>query len=194
MRNLNIMNVLATEFEGVLLFEPRVFPDDRGYFLELWNQTRYSAAGLSTSFVQDNMSYSKRGVLRGLHLQHPRAQGKLVSVLQGEIWDVVIDVRRGSPSFGRWWGVTLSSQNKRQLYVPEGFAHGFAVTGEDALVLYKTTAEFAGGDETTVLWSDPALAITWPIVSPIVSAKDNLGLHLKEVPEDRLPLYLAGDR
>ncbi|MDE2506846.1 MAG: dTDP-4-dehydrorhamnose 3,5-epimerase [Planctomycetota bacterium] len=181
------MQVQATELPGVLLFEPRVHSDHRGYFIELWSEARYAAAGLPAKFVQDNMSYSRRGVLRGLHLQYPHAQGKLVSVLRGEIWDVAVDVRRDSERYGDWFGTTLSAENRRQLYIPEGFAHGFVVTGEEALVLYKVTDFHEPAAETTVLWSDPELGIRWPIAEPIVSAKDAAGLPLRAIAPERLP-------
>ena len=181
------MQVQATELPGVLLFEPRVHSDHRGYFIELWSEARYAAAGLPAKFVQDNMSYSRRGVLRGLHLQYPHAQGKLVSVLRGEIWDVAVDVRRDSERYGDWFGTTLSAENRRQLYIPEGFAHGFVVTGEEALVLYKVTDFHEPAAETTVLWSDPELGIRWPIAEPSVSAKDAAGLPLRAIAPERLP-------
>ena len=181
------MQAQATELPGVLLFEPRVHSDHRGYFIELWSQAHYAEAGLPAAFVQDNMSYSRRGVLRGLHLQHPHAQGKLVSVVRGEIWDVAVDVRRDSPRYGHWFGTALSSENRRQLYIPEGFAHGFVVTGDEALVLYKVTDFHQPAAETTVLWSDPAIGIRWPVETPIISTKDALGLPLREIPPERMP-------
>ena len=176
-----------TDLPGVLMFEPGVFSDHRGHFIELWQQTRYAEAGLPATFVQDNMSYSRRSVLRGLHLQYPHGQGKLVSVLRGKIWDVAVDLRRDSPRYKNWFGTELSSENRRQLYIPEGFAHGFVVTGEEALVVYKVTDFHQPAAETTVLWNDPEIGIQWPLDAPVVSAKDAAGLPLREIPPQRLP-------
>jgi dTDP-4-dehydrorhamnose 3,5-epimerase len=186
------MNVVPTELPGVVILEPRVFRDDRGYFLETWSRDRYAAAGLPAEFVQDNLSYSTRGVLRGLHYQHPRAQGKLVGVLRGEVYDVAVDIRRGSPTFGRWVGVTLSAENGRQLYVPVGFAHGFVVMGEEALFVYKCTAPYDPGGEGSIVWDDPDLGIRWPLpagAAPRLSPKDAAAPRLRDVPADRLPAY-----
>ena len=183
------MNVVETPLPGVLILEPKVFGDARGFFLETWNRRRHAEAGLPERFVQDNLSRSARGVLRGLHSQHPTAQGKLVSVLQGEVFDVAVDIRVGSPTFGRWAGVLLSGENIRQFWVPEGFAHGFVVTSESALFSYKCTDFYAPRDEVTVLWDDPDIGIDWPVASPTLSAKDAAGLRLKDVPPDRLPSY-----
>ncbi len=181
------MDVQTTPIPGVLLLTPRVFRDHRGYFLETWSQDRYQRAGLPAEFVQDNLSWSERNVLRGLHYQHPRAQGKLLSVLAGEVFDVVVDIRQGSPTFGRWWGVTLSSENARQVYVPPGLAHGFVVTGDSALVSYKCTAPYHPEDEGSVLWNDPELAIDWPVASPVLSAKDAAAKRLSAIERERLP-------
>ena len=183
------MNVIPTRLPGVLVIEPKVYGDSRGFFLETWNQSRYSEAGLPSAFVQDNLSYSANGVLRGLHLQVPTSQAKLVSVLIGEVFDVAVDVRVGSPTFGQWVGEILSAENRRQLYIPEGFAHGFAVTGETALFAYKCSTYYAPQDELTVLWNDPEIGIEWPHVTPTLSAKDRAGLPLREIPPDRLPIY-----
>jgi dTDP-4-dehydrorhamnose 3,5-epimerase len=180
------MKVVNTGLPGVVVIELRAFADERGYFMETYQKERYRAAGLP-DFVQDNVSRSIRGVVRGLHYQHPSAQGKLVSVLEGEIFDVALDIRSGSPTFGCWVGEVLSANNRRQLYVPEGFAHGFCATSEAALVLYKCTFLYDASYEGTVLWSDPDLAIPWPIATPIVSQKDGRGRRLKDIPVNRLP-------
>ncbi|MGA4643126.1 dTDP-4-dehydrorhamnose 3,5-epimerase [Limisphaera sp. 4302-co] len=180
------MKVLPCDLEGLLLIEPRVFGDARGFFLETWNERRYSEAGIRGPFVQDNLSFSRRGAVRGLHFQNPSAQGKLVYVLQGEVFDVAVDLRRSSPTFGRWYGVTLSADNKRQLYIPPGFAHGFAVVSETALFAYKCTAFYAPEHETTLLWNDPDLAIPWPVEDPVLSEKDRQGLRLRDLPEEKL--------
>ncbi|MCA1685411.1 MAG: dTDP-4-dehydrorhamnose 3,5-epimerase [Planctomycetia bacterium] len=183
------MNVIETDLPGVVIIEPRVFRDPRGYFLETWNQARYGAAGFPTGMVQDNVSYSAGGVLRGLHLQSPSSQAKLIAVLAGEVFDVAVDVRVGSPTFGRWAGALLSPENHRQLFIPAGFAHGFVVTGGGASVSYKCDAYYAPNDELTVLWNDPELGIDWPVHDPILSAKDQGGRPLREIPEARLPRY-----
>ncbi len=185
------MNVVQTELPGVGMLEPAVHGDARGFFMETWNRRRYENLGISAGFVQDNLSYSAKGVLRGLHFQHPNAQGKLVSVLRGEVFDVAVDVRLGSPSFGAWVGVTLSAENRRQLYVPEGFAHGFVVTGEAALFSYKCTAYYSPETEHSLLWSDPALGIDWPVEAPGVSAKDGSAPPLAQIAAEKLPRYAA---
>ena len=183
------MNVKPTRLPGVLLIEPRVFRDDRGYFFETWSRARYAEAGLPADFVQDNLSVSRAGVLRGLHYQHPTAQGKLVGVLRGEVFDVAVDIRAGSPTFGRWEGFLLSAENGRQLYVPEGFAHGFAVTSDEAIFSYKCTAPYDPSSEGSVRWDDPDLAIDWPVRSPALAPKDAAAPSLAEVPADRIPRY-----
>lgn len=168
------MNVVATEIPGVLLLEPRVFTDDRGAFFESFNAAAFAAAvGRPVSFVQDNQSTSRRHVLRGLHYQEPRPQGKLVRVVAGAIYDVAADIRPGSPSFGRWVGSELSAENRRQLWVPEGLAHGFLVLSESADVLYKTTDFYAPGCEKCLRWDDPTLGIRWPLSAPpLLSPRD----------------------
>ena len=185
------MNILPTGLPGVTILEPRVFRDDRGYFLETWNQSRYAEAGLTTRFVQDNVSSSARGVLRGLHYQQPSPQGKLVQALHGEIFDVAVDIRVGSPTFGRWEGVTLSAENGRQFYVPEGYAHGFVVVSEHALVSYKCTEYYQPKSEGSLRWDDPDLAIAWPVDVPRLSPKDLDAPRLREVPAERLPRFLS---
>lgn len=184
------MRITETALPGVLIIEPKVFGDERGYFMETWNQARYADAGLPGRFVQDNLSFSRRGVLRGLHFQNPNGQGKLVHVLQGEVFDVAVDIRRGSPSFGQWAGVTLSAENKRQFYIPPGFAHGFCVTSETALFVYKCTEFYDPKSEASLLWNDPAIAIDWPLEgAPELSAKDREAPTLAAFPADRLPPY-----
>ena len=183
------MNVSNTSLPGVVLIEPRVFADTRGFFLETWQQARYEEQGLPIRFVQDNLSSSVRGTLRGLHFQHPQGQGKLVYAVHGEIFDVAIDIRVGSPTFGRTCEFVLSSENKRQVYIPEGFAHGFCVTSERAVVMYKCTDFYAPHAENGVLWNDPDLAIRWPVQTPILSDKDRAYLLLRNIPQDRLPRY-----
>jgi dTDP-4-dehydrorhamnose 3,5-epimerase len=183
------MQVTKTELPGVLLIEPKVFGDSRGFFMELYSAERYAQHGVPASFVQDNLSKSVRGVLRGLHLQNPFAQGKLVFAAAGEIFDVVVDVRRGSPTFGRWYGAVLSDTNKRQLWVPPGCAHGFCVTSEEATFMYKCTDLYHPEAEVTVLYNDPALGIRWPVSEPTVSAKDAAGKPLAAIEPERLPVY-----
>jgi dTDP-4-dehydrorhamnose 3,5-epimerase len=180
------MNVVRCELEGLLILEPKKFGDARGFFMELWNQSRYQEAGLALSFVQDNISLSRRGTLRGLHFQNPSPQGKLVSVLDGEVFDVAVDLRRSSRTFGKWQGVTLSSENNRQFFVPAGFAHAFVVLSEAAMFHYKCTNLYSPKDEVTIRWDDPAIGIDWPIREPSISEKDSKGLLLADVPRDRL--------
>jgi dTDP-4-dehydrorhamnose 3,5-epimerase len=173
------MNVTPTALPDVLLIEPKVFEDARGFFYESWNLRDFAAAGLDATFVQDNHSRSERNVLRGLHYQIEHAQGKLVRVTAGEVYDVAIDIRRSSPTFGRWVGMTLSARNRRMLWIPPGFAHGFLVLSDAAEFLYKTTDYWYAEHERTLLWSDPALGIEWPITAaPRVAAKDAAGRPL----------------
>jgi dTDP-4-dehydrorhamnose 3,5-epimerase len=186
------VNVIETELPGALIIEPKVFGDERGFFMESWNGRRYKEVGLPGSFVQDNLSFSAHGVLRGLHFQNPNPQGKLVSVLRGEVFDVAVDIRVGSPTFGKWTGTALSAENKRQLYIPPGFAHGFAVTSEAALFFYKCTDYYDPASEGTVLWNDPGIDIKWPIGKPALSDKDRAAMPLKDMPEGALPRYTAG--
>lgn len=183
------MNIIPTEIEGLLIVEPKVFTDPRGFFTETWNRQRYAAAGLEADFVQDNLSSSSRGVLRGLHFQHPQGQGKLVQVLSGRVQDVAVDIRVGSPTFGRAVSCLLTGDNHRQFYVPAGFAHGFCVLSETALFSYKCTDYYNPKTEGAVLWNDPDLAIDWAVADPILSAKDAVGCRLKDIPKDRLPVY-----
>lgn len=171
------------------MLEPRVFGDERGYFFESWSAERYAGAGIAGTFVQDNISRSRRGILRGLHLQHPHAQGKLVSALDGEVFDVAVDVRTGSPRFGQWVGEILSSENKRQLWIPPGFAHGFVVLSEEAIFHYKCTDAYHPECELSVLWNDPAIGIDWPLPDPVLNEKDRGALPLAAIPPSRLPTY-----
>lgn len=180
------MKVERTPIPGVVLIEPKVFGDHRGYFFETWNKARYEDAGVREPFVQDNVSYSTHGILRGLHIQNPNPQGKLVGVLKGEVFDVAVDIRRGSPTFGKWFGAVLSADNRRQLYIPPGLAHGFVVTGEDAMFSYKCTDIYNPGGEFTLAWDDPDVGITWPVETPTLSAKDKVGMKLRDIPEERL--------
>jgi len=173
------MKVTPTALPGVRIIEPRVFGDERGLFFESWNARAFAAAGLDFPFVQDNHSRSKRGVLRGLHYQIEHAQGKLVRVVVGEVYDVVVDLRRSSPTFGRSFGMSLSAESRRMLWVPPGFAHGFLVVSDSAEFLYKTTDYWYPEHERTLLWNDPALAIDWPLSgAPILAAKDAAGSPL----------------
>jgi dTDP-4-dehydrorhamnose 3,5-epimerase len=180
--------VLPTELRGVVIVEPDVFRDARGFFLESYHAGKYAQAGLGAAFVQDNHSFSGRGTLRGLHAQARRPQGKLVRAVAGEMFDVAVDVRRGSPSFGRWVGAVLSGENFRQLYVPPGFAHGFCVLSEQVHAEYKCTEFYDAGDELAIAWNDPDLGIAWPVSEPAVSAKDASAPRLRELLE-RLPRY-----
>lgn len=172
------MQFIPTELAGVVVIEPKVFEDERGFFMETFHRPRFAAAGIDVEFVQDNHSRSRQGVLRGLHYQLTRPQGKLVRVVRGSVLDVAVDLRRSSPTFARWFGCELSEANRRQVYVPPGFAHGFCVTSEVAEVIYKCTDVYTPNDERTLLWNDPALGIHWPIANPVVSAKDERGVPL----------------
>jgi len=183
------MKVEPGTIPGLRIIEPAVFGDRRGFFMESDSRDRYTEAGLPHEFVQDNVSVSDQGILRGLHLQHPNDQGKLCFVLEGEVFDVAVDVRLGSPTFGRWEGVTLSSENKRQLYVPPGFAHGFCVISERAMFSYKCTDFYSAPNEIGIAWDDPEIGIDWPIQSPQLSAKDRQNRPLRDIPADRLPSY-----
>jgi dTDP-4-dehydrorhamnose 3,5-epimerase len=181
------MKVVATELPEVLILEPQLFGDQRGFFLECFQAKRYAEAGISRPFVQDNMSRSGYGVLRGLHLQNPSVQGKLVSVMRGRVLDVAVDVRVGSPHFGRHVAVELSEENRRQLWVPRGFAHGFAVLSESADFFYKCDDLYSPKDEISVRWDDPAIGINWGLTNPSLSAKDAAAPPLADV--KNLPVY-----
>jgi len=185
------MTLKCTEksIPGVLLIEPMVFEDDRGFFLETYHEKKYPEAGIDKPFVQDNHSHSCRGTLRGLHYQLKHPQGKLVYVIRGEIFDVAVDIRRGSTTFGQWTGTILSEKNKHQLFIPEGFAHGLCVISETADVVYKCTDLYTTGDEYGILWSDPVIGIDWPVENPVLSEKDAESPRLMDVPEELFPLY-----
>ncbi|OUO91582.1 dTDP-4-dehydrorhamnose 3,5-epimerase [Cloacibacillus sp. An23] len=180
------MEILTTEFPGLVLIKPKIFGDARGYFYESWNKERYENSGITEDFVQDNVSFSSRGVLRGLHYQKPYTQGKLVSVLVGEVWDVVVDLRRSSPTFGKWKGFTLTGECKEQLYVPRGFAHGFCVLSETALFQYKCTDRYSPESERGIIWNDPTLAIPWPMSEPVISEKDTKHPYFKDLQDELL--------
>ena len=167
-----VLRVKPTTIPDVLIIEPDVFTDERGFFMETYHEKRYREMGIDVTFVQDNLSYSIMGTLRGLHYQTPNSQAKLVHVIQGEIFDVVVDIRKESPTFGKWVGETLSEQNKRQLYIPTGFAHGYCVLSDTALVMYKCSEFYSSKDEKGILWNDPELQIAWPLQNPLVSEKD----------------------
>jgi len=175
------MNVAPGKLKDVVVIEPKVFGDARGFFLETWSAKRYVDAGVPDAFVQDNISFSARGILRGLHFQKPNPQGKLVSVLAGEVYDVVVDLRGDSPTCGQWEPFSLTGDSKRQVYVPPGFAHGFQVVSETALFHYKCTDYYAPANEHTLRWDDPDLAIPWPVPNPIVSDKDRKGVRLRDL-------------
>jgi dTDP-4-dehydrorhamnose 3,5-epimerase len=183
------MKVSETALPEVYVIEPRVFSDERGFFMETWQALRYQQVHIPGPFVQDNYSHSTYGTLRGLHYQLKCPQGKLVWVIQGEIFDVAVDIRRGSPAFGRWSGVVLSGENHRQLYIPPGFAHGFCVLSKSADFLYKCTDFYTPGDEYGLRWDDPRLAITWPVSTPRLSEKDNVHPGLDTVPLEHLPRF-----
>ena len=176
------MNIIETAIPGVLIIEPRVFGDARGFFMETWNAAAFADAGLDLAFVQDNHSRSQKGVLRGLHFQNPGPQGKLVRVVKGAVFDVAVDLRAASPTFGKWVGVELSAENKRMFWVPEGFAHGFLTLEDDTDFLYKCTAPYAPQSEFTLAWDDPAVGIDWPLdgLNPIISDKDARGVALAD--------------
>ncbi len=184
------MNILKTKLPSVLELEPKAFSDKRGYFMELYNETRYQDAGLSNSFVQDNLSVSVKNVVRGLHYQLNHPQGKLVSVLSGKALDVVVDIRVGSPHFGQWLGFELSDENHRQIFVPPGFAHGYFAISEKVIFHYQCTDYYHPEDEHSLLWSDPDLGILWPQTGePIVSEKDSGAPRLAELSPQQLPSY-----
>ena len=178
-----------TSLPGVILIEPQVFKDARGFFLETFHKEKYAQGEIDRTFVQDNHSHSQRGTLRGLHYQLGHAQGKLVYVVTGEIFDVAVDIRRGSPTFGQWVGAHLSEENRHQIYVPEGFAHGFCVLSDMADVIYKCTDFYSPEDECGILWKDPTIGIDWPMTAPVLSEKDSRNPRLGDVPERLLPVY-----
>ena len=183
------MKCTNTAIPGVVVIEPAAFGDKRGFFMETWRQERYAALGITGPFVQDNLSFSTRGVLRGLHYQQPHAQGKLVSVVQGEVFDVAVDIRHGSPTFGQWVGVALSGDNHKQLWVPPGFAHGFCVLSETAYFTYKCTDVYTPAAEGGIAWDDPDIGIKWPIDAVSLSEKDTVYPRLKDVSTEKLPTF-----
>ncbi len=183
----NHMMVTAGQLEGIKIIDPDIFSDARGYFFETYQKDRYGRNGIREDFVQDNLSYSTRGTLRGLHYQHPNAQAKLVQVISGEVMDVVVDIRSGSQTFGRSSVYTLSDANKRQIYIPEGFAHGFCVLSESAVFAYKCSRYYDPACERGILWSDPDLKIEWPVANPMLSDKDRSYPRLRDVPPAHLP-------
>ncbi len=192
------MKATQTEIPDIMIIEPKIWGDDRGYFYESYSKNRYTEAGIPLEFVQDNVSFSRRGVLRGLHIQNPKCQGKLVSVLAGSVYDVAVDVRRGSPTFGKFFGIELTATKKNQLWVGPGLAHGFVVTSETAVFSYKCTEFYSPEHEYSVLWNDPDLGIPWPLemLSPSggpggveLSGKDKAAPRLRDIEPARLPVY-----
>ncbi len=182
------MRLIETALPGVRVVEPRVFEDERGFFLEVWNAGTFAAQGLDVAFVQDNHSLSRQGTLRGLHVQLPNSQGKLVRCTEGAIFDVAVDIRRGSPTFARWFGIELTAANFRQLWVPPDFAHGFCVLSPRAQVEYKCTELYDAAADLSIAWNDPAIGIEWPLDAPLLSPKDQAARRLEEL-TDRLPRY-----
>ena len=183
------MKLIETGIPGLVVVEPVVYGDSRGFFMETWNSDRYGACGLPDRFVQSNISRSAAGVIRGLHYQHPCAQGKLVSVLEGRVYDVAVDIRSDSPTFRQWAGVELSASNHRQLYLPEGFAHGFCVLGDSALLSYLCTTQFNAEYDAAIAWNDPDIGIEWPIEHQSLSERDRKAPRLRDVPVDCLPHF-----
>lgn len=183
------LRFIQTFLQDIILIEPEVFNDSRGFLMETFHQRKYAEGGINCQFVQDNYSHSKKGVLRGLHYQLRHPQAKLIYVLSGEIFDVAVDIRKSSPTFGKWFGTSLSSENKRQIYIPEGFAHGFCVLSEAADVVYKCTNFYMPGDDFGILWSDPKINIDWPVRNPVLSDKDSKHPLLSNIPQDLLPSY-----
>lgn len=185
------MKLIETDLPGCVIIEPQVFGDHRGFFYESFNADKLAVHGLAPTFVQGNVSSSVRGVLRGLHYQWPKPQGKYVSVIEGEVWDVAVDIRRGSPTFGRWTAVVLSGENKRHFWIPEGFAHGFVTLSERAVFTYLCTATYDSGTDAGIRWNDADLAIDWPVAAPQLSGKDAKAPFLADVDEARLPTFAA---
>jgi dTDP-4-dehydrorhamnose 3,5-epimerase len=175
------MKAIQTKFDGVLLLEPEVYRDERGHFMEVWRRDRYRELGIEERFVQDNVSFSWKGVLRGLHFQHPEAQGKLVTCLHGEVYDVIVDIRENSATYGEWLGCRLSLASGRQLYIPPGFAHGFVVTSDSASFLYKCTRFYNPAGQFSLRWNDPAIGVEWPVKDPVISDKDREAPFLAEL-------------
>jgi dTDP-4-dehydrorhamnose 3,5-epimerase len=183
------LTIHPTNLPGVLLIEPDVKRDQRGYFLETYSERKYRELGITEIFVQDNLSHSSQNVLRGLHYQLKHPQGKLISVTAGKVFDVAVDIRFNSPTFGKWAGVILDTESCRQLYIPSGFAHGFCVLGGQASLVYKCTDFYYGDDDFGIAWDDPSLRIEWPIANPILSAKDATLRRLDQIPQNELPIF-----
>lgn len=183
------MKVTHSKLAGAMVFEPKVFGDERGFFMETWNYQRYREAGLDVKFVQSNLSKSSKGVLRGLHFQNPHPQGKLVQILTGEVFDVAVDIRRGSPTFGQWHGEILTGDNHKQFYIPEGFAHGFCVLSDTAIFSYMCTNVYHAAADASLMWNDPQIDIKWPIDAPLLSEKDKTAPTLAIIDPERLPNF-----
>ncbi len=182
------MNIITTSIEGVFIIEPKVFKDSRGFFMETYNQNRYVEAGINRKYVQDNLSFSVQGTVRGLHYQINHPQAKLIQVITGEIFDVAVDIRPGSSTFGQWIGVHLTDQNMRQLFISEGFAHGFCILSETAHLSYKCSDFYVPDDEGGIIWSDPGIGIDWPVEDPIISEKDKGYPNLSDLTSEELPV------
>lgn len=185
------MKLIETGLPGCVVIEPQVFGDDRGFFFESFNLDKLGVHGIAPRFVQGNVSSSRRGVLRGLHYQWPNPQGKYVSVVEGEVWDVAVDIRRGSPTYGRWTAVLLSGENRRHFWIPEGFAHGFVTLSDRAVFTYLCTATYDASADASIRWDDPDLAVDWPMADVVLSAKDAAAPRLADVAADRLPMSSA---
>ncbi len=183
------MKIITTSIEGILIIEPRTFKDNRGFFMETYNQNRYNASGINTTFVQDNLSYSLKNTVRGLHFQIKHPQAKLIQVISGEIFDVAVDLRPGSNTFGKWTGIRLSDKNRRQMFIPENFAHGFCVLSKFALFYYKCSDFYVPDDEGGIIWSDPDIGIEWPVKNPIISKKDTQYQKLSALTAEQLPSF-----
>jgi dTDP-4-dehydrorhamnose 3,5-epimerase len=182
------MKIKTTKFDGLVLIEPDVFGDHRGFFIETYQTSRYRDAGIQIDFIQDNVSFSVGRTLRGLHFQNPNPQAKLVQVLKGEIFDVAVDIRYGSPTFGQWEGILLSAENHHQIYIPEGFAHGFCVLSDGALFSYKCSDIYVPESEGGICWNDPDINIEWPVENPILSDRDQTYPRLKDMDIQKLPI------
>lgn len=185
------MKIIKTDLPGCVVIEPAVHGDARGFFYESFNAQKFADAGLDLKFVQTNVSRSAQGVLRGLHYQWPNPQGKLVSVLEGEVYDVAVDIRAGSPTFGRWAAAILSADNKRHFWIPEGFAHGFAVLSDGATFMYQCTAAYERAADAGIRWNDADVAVDWPLAEPLLSDKDQRAPFLAAVPREKLPAYMG---
>jgi len=183
------MKIITTSIDGILIIEPKTFKDKRGFFMETYNQNRYNESGINATFVQDNLSYSVKNTVRGLHFQIKHSQAKLIQVVSGEIFDVAVDLRPNSATFGKWLGIHLSDENRRQVFIPEGFAHGYCVLSEFALFYYKCSDFYAPGDESGIIWSDPDIGIEWPVENPIISEKDKQYQKLSGLTAEKLPSF-----